>query len=467
MQLRIHTVVGYNNEIVITTSNQKLGINLSHVGPPTSTSETGIVTSPPSPEPSVQSPPPPHPSVRAMVKNQQHIDRETALVVGGIAISLYLSVPVNVRVDQILDNTLLFPTITICNNNIVRSSLLEHLGWSDVLQVTYPYTDFNEQLPNVNLSQLDISKIFNLQVSANSTYGHIMETSIIKCAWESAPCGKDDFVYLETDMGKCFMYNGNGSLLARNSGRAHGLRLLLNVQDEEYSRSHDGYLGTGFMVAVHAPEVIPIMSAMGMAVAPGSQQFVGIGVKEVTAHEGVGGCGDRLLKYVTGNYSRDACKRECEIDFIVSMCNCKTFTNKSLDVAVCTAKQFQECYVPAKAKYLQIDTGCEAGCPEPCSYTSFTTQHSSSPLTRNYITAYTKAKGKTEEYWRRNLVILEMYLNSMTYEHMEKQVGYEILDLFCDIGGALGLLLGASLLTVLEVIQVSIISVIHDHYLTM
>ncbi|XP_067664820.1 acid-sensing ion channel 1-like [Haliotis asinina] len=260
-------------------------------------------------------------------------------------------------------------------------------------------------------------------------------------------------------MGKCFTYNANGSLLARDSGRSHGLRVLLNVQEEEYTRSHDGYHGTGFMVAVHAPEVIPIMSEMGMAVAPGFQHLVGIGVKEVTAHEGIGGCGARPLKYLTRNYSREACKEDCELDFTIDMCNCKDFTNYSIDIAVCTAQQYQECYIPAKARYLQTDTGCEAGCPEPCSNTRFTTQHSSCPLTRNYITAYTKAKGKTEEYWRKNLVILEMYMSSMTYEHIEKQLEYEILDLFCDIGGALGLLLGASLLTVLEVIDFLFITV--------
>ncbi|XP_046582543.1 acid-sensing ion channel 1A-like [Haliotis rubra] len=281
---------------------------------------------------------------------------------------------------------------------------------------------------------------------------------IVICDWESRPCRQDDFVYKETDMGRCFTFNVNGSLQARKSGRSHGLRLVLNVEDVEYTRSIDGYLGTGFMIAVHAPEVPPIMSEMGIAVAPGSQHFMSFGVKKVTANEGVGGCGMKFLKYYPGNYSRDACRQECEMDFIVSMCNCKDVSNPS-DVQLCTPQQYQECLIPAVEQYLETDTGCEAGCPEPCRYTRFTTQHSSSPLTRNYITAYTKAKGKTEEYWRRNLVILEMYMSSMTYEHMEKQVGYEILDLFCDIGGALGLLLGASLLTVLEVFDFLCITV--------
>ena len=120
------------------------------------------------------------------------------------------------------------------------------------------------------------------------------------------------------------------------------------------------------------------------------------------------------------------------------------------NMSYCDVEQYTECLLPTLEEYLQTGTGCESECPEPCSYNTFTTQHSSSPLSRDYITQYTKAKGQTEEHWRRNLVILEVYLDSMAYEHMEKQLGYEILDLFCDIGGAMGLLLGASILTVLE-----------------
>jgi hypothetical protein len=36
---------------------------------------------------------------------------------------------------------------------------------------------------------------------------------------------------------------------------------------------------------------------------------------------------------------------------------------------------------------------------------------------------------------------------------VEKQLGYTLLQLFCDVGGAFGLLLGASLLTLLEIVD--------------
>ena len=61
--------------------------------------------------------------------------------------------------------------------------------------------------------------------------------------------------------------------------------------------------------------------------------------------------------------------------------------------------------------------------------------------------------GQTPDYWRDNLVHLELYLTSMTYETVEKQLGYTLLQLFCDVGGAFGLLLGASLLTLLEIVD--------------
>ena len=49
--------------------------------------------------------------------------------------------------------------------------------------------------------------------------------------------------------------------------------------------------------------------------------------------------------------------------------------------------------------------------------------------------------------------MMQVYLTSMTLETVEKQLGYTLLQLFCDVGGAFGLLLGASLLTILEIVD--------------
>lgn len=41
----------------------------------------------------------------------------------------------------------------------------------------------------------------------------------------------------------------------------------------------------------------------------------------------------------------------------------------------------------------------------------------------------------------------------MTYDDIEEEYGYTAIPLLCDIGGSLGLLLGASVLTFFEVME--------------
>ena len=101
----------------------------------------------------------------------------------------------------------------------------------------------------------------------------------------------------------------------------------------------------------------------------------------------------------------------------------------------------------------QGSTECEDQCPEPCSENLYRVTPSSNPLSNTFLAEFSSVMGESPDYWRDNLVHLELYLTSMTFEKVEKQLGYTLLQLFCDVGGAFGLLLGASLLTLLEIID--------------
>ena len=81
LQLQIGTITNYNNEIVIATSDQKMGLNPSVNDMQINT----VLTTPPSPLPSTS------PSPLPSTTNKDSIDHEstkTALVVGGIALGL-------------------------------------------------------------------------------------------------------------------------------------------------------------------------------------------------------------------------------------------------------------------------------------------------------------------------------------------------------------------------------------------
>ena len=91
MLLRVGSTAGYNNEIVVATADQKLGvnsgINVALLPAPDSTGETGLV------KPQIPMALAPQPAPVALpqpgkAEGQAHSDGLTALVVGVVALGL-------------------------------------------------------------------------------------------------------------------------------------------------------------------------------------------------------------------------------------------------------------------------------------------------------------------------------------------------------------------------------------------
>ncbi|XP_064610984.1 acid-sensing ion channel 4-B-like [Liolophura sinensis] len=56
-------------------------------------------------------------------------------------------------------------------------------------------------------------------------------------------------------------------------------------------------------------------------------------------------------------------------------------------------------------------------------------------------------------FLRDNFVFLNMYYSELSYEQITQQEGYGLFPLLCDIGGSMGLFIGASALTIFEIID--------------
>jgi len=52
-----------------------------------------------------------------------------------------------------------------------------------------------------------------------------------------------------------------------------------------------------------------------------------------------------------------------------------------------------------------------------------------------------------------NFIKLDVFYKELSYEEVEQQVAFDLLNLFSEIGGLLGLLLGSSVLTVCELVD--------------
>ena len=56
-------------------------------------------------------------------------------------------------------------------------------------------------------------------------------------------------------------------------------------------------------------------------------------------------------------------------------------------------------------------------------------------------------------HYRKNFLQVDIFYKELTYEQITQQKAFELLSLFSEIGGLLGLLLGASVLTVCELLD--------------
>ncbi|KAL7071806.1 hypothetical protein ACQ4LE_008720, partial [Meloidogyne hapla] len=57
------------------------------------------------------------------------------------------------------------------------------------------------------------------------------------------------------------------------------------------------------------------------------------------------------------------------------------------------------------------------------------------------------------EYYRKNTAYIEIYYEQLNYEKLKETPGYTLVNLFSDLGGNIGLWIGFSLITVLEIVE--------------
>ncbi|CAJ0952148.1 unnamed protein product, partial [Mesorhabditis belari] len=68
----------------------------------------------------------------------------------------------------------------------------------------------------------------------------------------------------------------------------------------------------------------------------------------------------------------------------------------------------------------------------------------------DYLAVYYKKTQIDEDFEKENLALVNIYLQSNAIETWTQQEEYTFWTLACDIGGALGLFLGASVVTITE-----------------
>ena len=342
--------------------------------------------------------------------------------------------------------------------------------------------------------------------------GHQPDDFIMRCKFGAKDCSHANFTYFQDPMYfNCYTFNGGNlskeKLISRTTGPQEGLSLVMYLEsdngdniynDTYYTFSNIGN-AAGVRVTIHPPNTRPNPMEQGFDVPPGFSASVGMNVRRITRLGAP--FGDCTEDVYWGNerfvYSQQTCLSLCQQRFIMAQCGCVSSylpipeDNQSLRYcAYCGTFNSQNvnmffsnlsCENEKLTEFSQsgeVKTACN--CQPPCieqlykyhtSYSYWPLEHFQEHFYELYVLSqenYSTLKAyqnlrrfNTSDIVRlglirKNFVRLNIYLEDLTIEERIQKKSYEIQNLFSDIGGTLGLYIGLSIITLLEIIEVVI-----------
>ncbi|XP_012685770.1 acid-sensing ion channel 4-A [Clupea harengus] len=367
----------------------------------------------------------------------------------------YLEHPHVTALNEEASPEMVFPAVTICNINRFRFSALTDGDIYHLANLTGlpPKNKDGHKATDLEYPAPDMQDIFNRT-------GHQLEEMLKSCNFSGQNCSADDFTVVYTRYGKCYTFNGNKSTSrkSKQGGMGNGLEIMLDIQQDEYlpiwKETNETSLEAGIRVQIHSQDEPPYIHQLGFGVSPGFQTFVSCQEQRLTyLPQPWGNCRSTMDQMIPGydTYSISACLLRCESMAVIKECNCR-MVHMPGTADICTPNSVK-CVDKALA-LLQKSSGDICPCETPCNLTRYGKELSMVKIPSRGSARYLSRKfDKTEEYIRDNFLVLDIFFEALNYETIEQKKAYDVAGLLGDIGGQMGLFIGASILTVLEILD--------------
>ncbi|XP_071590565.1 acid-sensing ion channel 3 isoform X1 [Heliangelus exortis] len=388
----------------------------------------------------------------------------------------FLTYPHVTKLDEVAATNLTFPAITICNLNEFRFSkltrndlfhageLLALLDGRAGVRETHPPLAEPRVLATLrdkaNFRDFK-AKPFSMAEFYNRT-GHDLAEMLLYCSFRGTDCTARDFAVIFTRLGKCYTFNAGGPgrpvLSTHRGGQGHGLELMLDVQQDEYlpvwGDTAETSLEAGVRVQIHSQDEPPAIDQQGFGAAPGFQTLVS--------------CQQQRLLYLPPpwgdcqaspgaagsfpTYTIPGCRLDCESRYLTENCACR-MVHMPGSADICTPEQYKECADPALDFLVKRDSQF-CSCRTPCATVRYGKELSVLPIPSRAASRHLARRfNRTQQYIADNVLVLDIFFEALNYETIEQKAAYEVAGLLGDIGGQMGLFMGASLLTILEIID--------------
>ena len=361
------------------------------------------------------------------------------------------------------DKGLPFPAVTVCNLNLYQNphlqsketyAIMNYLFNSDNFMSEYNAT---QQCTNESVKQHEREELWNLLLPKESNFIHYCSFSH-QADTNPMPC-KDYFYPVMTPAGICYTFNGiqsdNPAPNITTTGARYGLKLVLNIEQT----THPTFSGlTGAKVIVHERDDIPRPNLYGVSIPPGYN--ANIGVERIILVDKTTQVDCRKSNEVDFPffpnivYSQYACRENELYEAIASasICGCiltpyrpenglyaKT-PNCTLNNLCCLLHKFtnydrkSSCQPPCKHSFYEIET----------SYSSFPNGH--------VLPKLANMTNMSEEAVKNNFLSIKVFVQDLQTKETITQYTYKEVELLSELGGNMGLFLGISIISIMEVL---------------
>uniref|UniRef100_A0A8D2IQ26 Bile acid-sensitive ion channel n=2 Tax=Varanus komodoensis TaxID=61221 RepID=A0A8D2IQ26_VARKO len=357
-----------------------------------------------------------------------------------------------------------FPAVTFCNLNRFQTEAVANLSiifflWSIVSGVLHMF-DIGEKFGQELHYFLRGNQNFSIKEFTRNNGFFLNNNTLLNCEYFGKPCYPKDFEHVFTEYGNCFTFNHiNIPAKRRVTVSGRGLSLLFDVKQSMFTDDPTlGFVDAGITFAIHSPKAPPRFDGLGVSTPVGMHAHAAIQqVKTIVQEHPWGQCNPNIKLKHHESYSTYGCLQECKAQHILQQCGCLPFLLPG-NGPECDLEKFYNCVSPTLYN-MEIMGSCSVGtynstCPVPCEETDYPTTISYSTFASEKSLKFLSTKlKKSSDYIRNNLVYIDIKYHDLNYKMTKQQKALSVSELLADVGGQLGLFCGASMITIIEIVE--------------
>lgn len=392
------------------------------------------------------------------------------------------------------NSQLTFPDVLICNKNTVRRSMINNLTNNKFKKFLRLFQD-----ANISDSKRPIQKVVNIknplgkqttswrqnirsqmklyygsenrQVREN--VGHQIDDMLLNCEFDGESCSAQDFRLVNTmDYGNCFFFNSSDRKMT-TPGSEHGLHVEFFLQGDEFIP----YLSQfGLQTLISAPDTIQFPNDLGIYASANFETRISLRQNHIERLGGsYGTCNKSSTKLGRKNkvYTFYACYILCGIRYAEKVCGCvnledrdfANFLKMEKDLTFCNISQ-SLCVEEAKESTRNGSVSeCSKLCYNPCNETTYSLTISTqiwpdiyeveslvNDICMNNMSGCAYLRKLDYLQKRDNFAALTIFYEQMQYTFYNEGESYGTVSFASDFGGTMGLWIGISVITIIEII---------------